>query len=360
MIAHVLRLTIGEWLKIRRRWIHWILLGLIVLISQVILWGSYVGHHSSDDPFGTLIPPYEYNDTEGSIVVTCNDVVEGRAEEKFALISGKLVGEEREKAGAEAVEWRKSCEGYLTPGEAQRPFTLPYSVGDWTGWALAVFVIPILILTASVMGIEYGLGTLRTTLARGVGRWQLLSGKLIMLMGAVVAAVVGIGVLIGIASLLAGVIPPAEEESLIVNDGGAWLDAVRGPAKLVFALAPYVALGVFLTVLTQSTAQGISLSMGYYVIELILAPVLGGLADWLEKVLDIALLGKNATEWMSTASTTEAQQALGTVVGQPDTIRGLLHLAGVHGGLGCRRTLGLPAQRRHRRKGGVTQPTEIA
>ena len=321
MIAHVLRLTIGEWLKIRRRWMPWILLGLIVLISQGILWGSYVAHHVSDDPFGALIPPYEYNDTEGSIVVTCNDVVEGRAEEKFALISGKLVGEEREKAGAEAVEWRKTCEGYLTPEEARRPFTLPYSVGDWTDGALLFFVIPILILVASVMGIEYGLGTLRTTLARGVGRWQMLSGKLIMLMGAVAAAVIGIGVLVGIASLLAGVIPPAEEGSLIANDGGAWLDAVTGTAKLVFALAPYVALGVFLTVLTQSTAQGIALSMGYYVVEGILPPVLGGVADWLAKAMDVALLGENATEWMSTASATEAQQALGTVVGQPDTLR---------------------------------------
>ena len=321
MIAHVLRLSIGEWLKIRRRWMPWILLGLIVLISQGILWGSYVAYHVSDDPFGALIPPYEYNDSEGSIVVTCNDVVEGRAEEKFALISGKLAGEEREKASAEAVDWRETCQGYVTHEEAQRAFTLPYSVGDWTEGSLLFFVIPILILAASVMGIEYGLGTLRTTLARGVGRWQLLSGKLIMLMGASVSAVIVTGVLIGIASLLAGVIPPGEEGSLIANDAGAWLDAVKGPAQLVFALAPYVALGVFLAVLTSSTAQGIALSMGYYVIELILAPVLGGLADWLAKALDIALLGKNATEWMSTASATEAQQALGTVVGQPDTIR---------------------------------------
>ena len=65
-------------------------------------------------------------------------------------------------------------------------------------------------------------------MARGVGRWQLLSGKLIMLMGASVSAVIVTGVLIGIASLLAGVIPPGEEGSLIANDAGAWLDAVKG------------------------------------------------------------------------------------------------------------------------------------
>ena len=321
MIAHVLRLSIGEGLKIRRRWIPWILLGLVVLISQGILWGSYVAHHLSDDPSGALIPPYEYNDSEGSIVVTCKDVVEGRAEEKFALISGKLPEEERERVDAEAVDWRETCQDYLTPEEAQRAFTLPYSIGDWTEVALLFFTIPILILAASAMGIEYGLGTLRTTLARGVGRWQLLSGKLIMLMGAGVAAVIFIGLLIGIASLLAGVIPPEEEGSLIANDAGAWLDAVKGLAQLSFALAPYFALGVFLAVLTQSTAQGIALSLTYYVVELILPLVLGGVADWLDKVMDVALLGGNASEWMSTASATEAQQALGTVVGQPDTLR---------------------------------------
>ncbi len=321
MIAHVLRLSIGEALKIRRRWIPWILLGLIVLISQGFLWGSYAAHHVSDDPFGALVPPYEYNDSEGSIVVTCNDAVEGRAEEKFALISGKLVGEERERVDAEAVDWRETCEVYLTPEEAREAFTLPYSVGGWTEGALLFFVIPILILAASVMGIEYGLGTLRTTLARGVGRWQMLSGKLIMLMGASVSAVIVIGVLIGIASLLAGVIPPGEEGSLIANDAGAWLDAVRGPAQLVFALAPYVALGVFLAVLTSSTAQAIALSMSYYVVELIFPFVLGGRADWLDKVIDVALLGQNASEWMSTGRATEAQQALGTVIEQPDTLR---------------------------------------
>ncbi len=32
MIAHVMRLSIGEWQKIRRRWIPWILLGIIVLV----------------------------------------------------------------------------------------------------------------------------------------------------------------------------------------------------------------------------------------------------------------------------------------------------------------------------------------
>ena len=320
MIRHVLRLTIAEWYKMRRRWMPWILLGFIVLITQVFLWGSYVAYHASDDPFGALIPPYDYNDSEGSIVVTCNDAVEGRAEEKFARITaraGKLAGEERERVAAEAVEWRETCEGYLTPDEARAAFALPSSI---TTESLTLSFM-IIILAATVIGMEYGWGTLRTALTRGVGRWQLLSAKLIMVMVAGIAWMIVVGALAAISSLLAGIIPPAEEGSLIVTEAGAWKDVAIGAGKTVYSLAPFVALPVFLTVVTRSTAQGTSLSMGYYVFELILAPVLGGLASWLAKALDVALLTNNVSEWMSTGVRTEAQQALGTVVEQPDTLR---------------------------------------
>ncbi|MCE2462835.1 MAG: ABC transporter permease subunit [Dehalococcoidia bacterium] len=322
MTLHVFRLAVGEWHKIRRRLIPWILLGIIVLVSQGILWGFYAAYHASDDPFGALTPPYEYRDGEVSIVVTCEDMLAGLGEEKLVSISGRFAGEEREAIDAEIGEWLGTCNDYLTPDEARAVFTLPYSIAVVSDGAfLAFFAIPILILAASVLGMEYGWGTMRATLARGVGRWQLLSGKLIMLMAAAMSMVIVVAVLTGISSLLTGIVPPGEEGSLVVGDGRAWLDAIKGLAKLVFALVPYVALGVFLAVVTQSSAQGIALSMGYYVLELILAPVLGGITDWLERIVDVALLGQNVEEWMSTASATEAQQTLGTVVEQPDTLR---------------------------------------
>ena len=43
MIAYVARLTLGEWYKVRRRWLPWILLGVVVLITQALLWGFYIG-----------------------------------------------------------------------------------------------------------------------------------------------------------------------------------------------------------------------------------------------------------------------------------------------------------------------------
>lgn len=66
---------------------------------------------------------------------------------------------------------------------------------------------------------------------------------------------------------------------------------------------------VFLAVVTQSTAQGISISMGHYVLELIAAPLLGGVVEWLKNVLEVAFLGPSANEWISTANTTDTLRA---------------------------------------------------
>ena len=248
MIAHVLRLSIGEWHKLRRRWIPWILLGLVVFLTQSLVWAGYAAYH--------------------------------------------LVDEVSE--------------------EGLSDFTLP-SILTIDPISLHFLVIPIMILAASVVGVEYGLGTLRTTLTRGVGRWQLLSAKLIMLMVAVIAGFIVLSAFSAIAGgVIAGIaviIPPAEGEALIGTEPQAWLDAAIGAGKVVYALAPYVALGVFLAVVTQSTAQGISISMGYYLLELIAAPLIGGIAGWLESVLDVALLGSNVGEWMSTANTTDTLRA---------------------------------------------------
>ena len=61
MTSHILRLTMGEWYKLRRRWLPWILLGVALLLSQAILWGFHVAYHVSDDAFGSLTPNYEYS-----------------------------------------------------------------------------------------------------------------------------------------------------------------------------------------------------------------------------------------------------------------------------------------------------------
>ena len=40
MMVQVLRLTRWEFFKVRKRWMPWILLGIVVVITQLGLWGS--------------------------------------------------------------------------------------------------------------------------------------------------------------------------------------------------------------------------------------------------------------------------------------------------------------------------------
>ena len=46
MMIQVLRLTRWDLFKLRKRWMPWILLGIVVVITQLILWGNYAAYHS--------------------------------------------------------------------------------------------------------------------------------------------------------------------------------------------------------------------------------------------------------------------------------------------------------------------------
>jgi ABC-type transport system involved in multi-copper enzyme maturation permease subunit len=269
MITHVLRLTRGEWYKLRRRRIPWMLLGIIAAITQGVFWLGYVSYHLGADSVAAA----------------------GTA------------------AAPESGEGVSVSVGLVADGAGADGFILPFSINRRTEQLPMIFVIPIMILTATVIGVEYGLGTLRATLTRGAGRWQLLSAKFVMLMVAGSAGIIVIAALVGIASIVAAILPPSGEGPLVAGNAAAWKAVATALGKAVYALAPYVALAVFLTVATRSNAQGLALSMGYFLFELLIAPALAGIAVWLGNVLDVTLLGSNVSEWMSAAFPTDSARA---------------------------------------------------
>ena len=80
-------------------------------------------------------------------------------------------------------------------------------------------------------------------------------------------------------------------------DFGEWSTVPVVLGKLIFALLPYIVLGLFFSVLTSSSGPAISLGMGYLVVELILVGVLSNLFDWFGTVSDY-MLGPNVAAWM--------------------------------------------------------------
>ena len=321
MLAHVLGLVRWEWFKIRRRWLPWVLLAVAILIAQALLWGFYAAFHLTDGSIGSLIPSYEYASNQGVIEVTCAELLQGDVVE---LKASGLSPQEQDKFFAGLQDWMPACEGYTTTDESRAFFTLPISAlltlfflfSFETG---AFGIILLLILTASAIGSEYGWGTLRASIASGPGRAQFLASKMLAMVFIGAGAILVIVLVTALTSLLAQLIPPAEHGSIVFSDG--WRDTFVFLGKTIYAIIPYVAIATFLTILTQSSAAGIGLSLGYLIVEWIVLPPILAINDSFEKINE-GLLNRNVIEWMF-AGNTEAAEALGSAK-TPDTLQGFL------------------------------------
>ena len=297
MIAHVLRLTVWEWFKMRRRWQPWILLAVAIVLAQIGLWVSYTAYHNQtfqelmSGGSSSMSTSYEKDGETVSVSITCAEIINGQTPEGI----DKLPEDQRRDFLADIERFREeSCSNVERREVIRESFALPSAIPNTISGLFDIAAFLVLILTASALGTEYGWGTLRTALTRGTGRWQLLSSKLVLLMLLCAAGFLVLGATAAFSSILAAVIPPAESGGLF--DSGSWGDAAVTFGKAVYGLAPYVALAALLTVLTQSSAAGMSIGMGYFVVELIFVPLLRNF-EWFDNISE-ALLGTNVDKWM--------------------------------------------------------------
>ena len=219
MIVQVLRLTRWEWFKLHRRWMPWILLGIVVIVTQISVWGGFSAYQSARAPL-----PAEFRATfessvthpDGGLIelsVRCGDGLD-QIVPQDAL--SRLSDEARSRL-AEDIAWElRSCAGLSAREsdrqEARERFVLPASLSNALGVGLNVGVVLVMILASSIIGAEYGWGALRTTLTKGPGRWQLLASKLLTVMLLSGAGLVIAVLIAAVSSLIAA--------SLILDDGG--------------------------------------------------------------------------------------------------------------------------------------------
>ena len=330
MIADVARLTAWEWSKIRRRWMPWILLAVAVLIMQLGLWFAYSAYHNETlqgfasggtNSFGTA---FEEEGKTVNVEVSCVELTNEDTPPELEMLS-----QENRQIFLEDMERfrEESCGDTAAREELREAFALPGAITESVKGVVDIAAVLIMILAGSAMGAEYGWGTLRTTLTRGTGRWQLLSSKLALLVLAAAGCLLVVAVASSAASVVAAVIPPSEEGGFA--DAGKWSDVGIAFLKALYALVPYIALGTFLAVLTQSSAMSIALSLGYYVVELIVMPLLG-LNETLAKATHY-ILGGSVGEWMESAFITISVEASSgeasgeaPAVNQPDALQAFL------------------------------------
>ena len=324
MIAHLIRLTLWEWFKLRRRRMPLVLLVVAVVLTQMGLWFAYAAYHNEtlQAVASGSVASYGVSDEVNGETISFEVSCVSLANEGLPPELNKLPEEMRTKYLRGVEEFREeSCDDTDSRADLRKSFTIPHSIaGSSAGLANYFAPFLIIILAASLVGTEYGSGTLRTTLTRGTGRWQFLASKLLLVMLACVAALVVVATATILASIAASSISPGEVNRL--NNAESWFDAVVSLGKTVYALAPYVALSMFLAVLTQSAAAGTAIALGYYVIELTASPILN-VTSWGGSTTDF-ILGNNVNEWMESAVVTVEASGATSLANQPDTLQAFL------------------------------------
>ena len=316
-MQHTLRLTKWEWFKVRRLRMPWILLAIALLVSQLGIWVNYLAFNNDDvnmlmgGGFVSYSVSWE-EPTPGSLTITCSDFVNDQMPPGF----DQLPEDRRAEFLKEMDAWRTDgvCDGFADRQQLRRGFTLPNSITQSIAIIssfrpIAIGPILIMILAASIVGSEYGYGTLRTVLAGGIGRWKFLFAKILLLIRMSSDALVIIG-LVAVASSLAIALISTDEGG--IADSGKWSDVVLIFLKTVYGLLPFIALGVFITVLTTSRGVGIALSVGYFIVESILATLLR-LNDTLADVADYLLI-QAFLSWTTIPSELNSSETLGVFV----------------------------------------------
>jgi ABC-type transport system involved in multi-copper enzyme maturation permease subunit len=134
-------------------------------------------------------------------------------------------------------------------------------------------------LAAANIGGEYSWGTLRTILARGVGRGKFLGAKVLALI-LVIASWALITVILAAAfGILISLIEGSGFRWDYVNLTGLWR-FVEVYAKAVYSIIPYLLLAVLCSVIGRSTTVGIVVGILYtLVVDGVLVTVLKFLGD---------------------------------------------------------------------------------
>ena len=297
MISDVARLTRWEWFKLRRRWMPWVLLLPLIIIPQIWLWAEFFAYRSVDF-YGNRNLGIKTSEA-GGVFFSCVEIDEGN----FSDLLESLPTERRKQAIDALPRFKEICDEHLEEESRLRVWHSQVFVppgGLANGLAVMHFVgmLLVIILSASMVGTEYGLGTLRTVLARGVDRWRLLASKALLLaLVAAAALAVALAPLYASALVATSLVPAGME----LAEPGRWSTVLVILGKVLFALFPYIALGMLLTILTSSATFGIALAIGYIFAEGVVISFLGARFDrfdWFQGFLDL-MIGPAVSGWLA-------------------------------------------------------------
>ena len=257
----MLKLIGVELFKLRKRMMPYVLLAVLLAIVLVPIVVNYSNYRSALARYPDIESYIVGNPgaTSGGPVVT-------------TIVPGTTPGtppsaEEREKMLMASMlsQWKKTL---VLPDAMQSIFSFVPSLG----------MLLVVLLSASVVGSEYGWGTLRQMLAKGTSRNNYLTSKLLTIAIAVFA-----GVLIVVsAGLFATIIT-----SMLVEGGIAWSGFAAyffgSLGRTLLVLSVSLSLAALFAVLLRSATMGMAAAAAGFIGEPIIVSLLSGSSGWLSE-----------------------------------------------------------------------------
>ena len=157
-----------------------------------------------------------------------------------------------------------------------------------------VGAVDVIILTSSLIGAEFGWGTIRALLPRARSRQALLAAKAVTALLFVVATVV-----IGTAVAFGASVVVTTVEDL---PGGLGPDGLvrtlAAVGRTIFVMVPYAAFALMITTWTRSVAAGIGVGLSVLFLEGLILTILGAAGDVFDR-LPGALISRNVQALLS-------------------------------------------------------------
>jgi ABC-type transport system involved in multi-copper enzyme maturation permease subunit len=263
-----------EWFRLVRRKMPWILLAIFLAFTQLAVWGTYVTYQTIGTGTARVPVPPGGGGMGMPNLASCSELLANPA---------AVVPAGTPQPAIERMQ--RQCEQRVAAIAARYVTLSPTgAVSSALGIAASLGLILFGILSASTVGMDYGLGTLRPILARGTGRMPFLAGKYLMLIGTTLSALVLIcAAAAGSGLLAAAIAPPPPPGALAAPTMGAIGITF---AKTLGGMVTYVTLASAVTLLVRSTAAGMAISLAWYVAEGILIRLMSAVFESFDKIAD--------------------------------------------------------------------------
>ena len=254
------RLILTEIFKVRKRWMPYILLGLLIAFLALAQFGMYAAYRSTESEIENMGP---------------------QQQEGFQRMATILV----------------------LPRATEGIFAITQSMGAFL----------LVVLAGSVIGAEYAWGTVRTNIMRGMGRSKYLLSKLIAillltLMGLVIAFIFGFIFSIGTTLLIDGTI----DWGFL---GGLYIPRVLAMfGRTWFVLAIPISMTAMVAILARSSAVAIGVGIAYPIAEGIIVGILAGVTGWGETLQEYTI-GYNMSAVMALNALEEGYSNVGVHFG---------------------------------------------